>query len=73
MAPLRGRRIALDLLPALLGLNAPAMLAAGPLWYAHTPGVVATGPYNAHFAVDIGTALTAATVGLLAPIVVADA
>lgn len=73
MPSLCGRWIAPGLPPAPLGLNAPAMLAASPLWYARTPGVAATGPYNAHFAADIGIALTAATVGLLAAVEVADA
>jgi AhpD family alkylhydroperoxidase len=53
------------LLPALLGVNALIMLLAGPSWYAHTPGVAATGPYNAHFVADIGLAFAAATVSLL--------
>lgn len=32
------------------------MLFHGPLWYAITPGVMMTGPYNAHFVLDIGFA-----------------
>ena len=59
------RRIAPYILPVLFGLNALAMLAAGPLWYAHTPGVTETGPYNPHFVADIGVAFAAAAVGLL--------
>lgn len=36
-----------------------AMLLFGPLWYAQTPGVMMTGPYNAHFVLDIGFAFLA--------------
>ena len=36
-----------------------AMLIGGPLWYEHTPGVAMTGPYNAHFVLDIGFAFLA--------------
>ncbi len=35
------------------------MLLSGPLWYALTPGVRMTGPYNAHFVLDIGFAFLA--------------
>jgi AhpD family alkylhydroperoxidase len=53
------------ILPVLFGLNALTMLAAGPLWYANTPGVTETGPYNAHFVADIGIAFAAVTASLL--------
>jgi AhpD family alkylhydroperoxidase len=53
------------ILPVLFGLNALAMLIAGPLWYANTPGVTETGPYNAHFVADIGVAFAAVTASLL--------
>ncbi|HJQ55809.1 MAG TPA: carboxymuconolactone decarboxylase family protein [Vineibacter sp.] len=59
------RRLGPYILPALLGANALAMLVAGPQWYAHTPGVADTGPYNGHFVADIGIAFAAATVSLL--------
>lgn len=36
-----------------------AMLMGGPLWYERTPGVMMTGPYNAHFVLDIGFAFLA--------------
>lgn len=52
-------------IPALLGVNALIMLAAGPFWYATTPGVPQTGPYNGHFVADIGIAFAAASVSLL--------
>jgi len=48
-----------------VGLNGLAMLVAGPLWYATTPGVDQTGPYNGHFISDIGIAFAAAAVSLL--------
>ena len=65
-APPIGRiRIAPLILPVLFALNALAMLIAGPLWYANTPGVTATGPYNAHFVADIGVAFAAVTASLL--------
>ncbi|TXL81955.1 hypothetical protein FHP25_02490 [Vineibacter terrae] len=73
MPPPPGRRVAPCLLPALPGLNAPAMLAAGLLWYAHMPVVVVTGPYDAHFVAGMGIALTAAMLGLPAAMEVADA
>ena len=59
------RRIAPFILPALFGLNALAMLVAGPLWYANTPGVTETGPYNGHFVADIGVAFATVTASLL--------
>src|SRR5262249_6138124 len=36
--------------------NGLIMLAVPGLWYAHVPGVVDTGPFNAHFIRDIGAA-----------------
>lgn len=39
-----------------LGGGGLAMLFAGLWWYDATPGVTATGPYNAHFVRDIGAA-----------------
>jgi len=48
------------LLGWLLGLglvgNGLIMLAVPALWYANVPGVVDTGPFNAHFVRDIGAA-----------------
>ena len=48
------------LLGWLMGLglvaNGLTMLAVPGLWYAHVPGVVDTGPFNAHFVRDIGAA-----------------
>ena len=49
----------------LVGLNGLAMLVAGQLWYATTPGVDQTGPYNGHFISDIGIAFATAAVSLL--------
>jgi hypothetical protein len=39
-----------------MAANGLAMLAAGPWWYRAVPGVVETGPFNPHFAKDIGAA-----------------
>ena len=60
-----GRRVARWIIPTLVGLNALAMLVAGPTWYATTPGVDQTGPYNGHFVTDIGIAFAATAVSLL--------
>jgi hypothetical protein len=42
------------------------MLAAGRWFYATTPGVAETGPYNPHFVRDIGAAYLTAGAGLIA-------
>jgi hypothetical protein len=48
------------LLGWLLGLalvaNGLIMLTLPAIWYAHVPGVVDTGPFNAHFVREIGAA-----------------
>ena len=49
-------RILSALLAVILAGNGVVMLFAGPWWYDHVPGVIATGPYNAHFVRDIGSA-----------------
>jgi hypothetical protein len=36
--------------------NGAVMLAAPEWWYGATPGVSGTGPYNAHFVIDVGIA-----------------
>jgi hypothetical protein len=54
------------IIAALTGLNGAAMLADGRGWYARTPGVVDTGPFNPHFVADIGAAFLAASLGLAA-------
>ena len=38
------------------GLNGLTMIAAPKGWYALTPGVAASGPYNVHFILDVGLA-----------------
>lgn len=57
-------------LAALLGLlaagNGAIMLAAGARWFAATPGVAATGPYNPHFVADVGAAYLVAGLALAA-------
>ncbi|MYM63042.1 hypothetical protein [Pseudomaricurvus sp. HS19] len=45
--------------------NGLLMMADGQRWYASTPGVPASGPYNSHFVVDIGAAFLVAGLGLL--------
>src|ERR1700760_670717 len=56
------------MLAVLLGLvmagNGVAMLAAGRWWYGAVPGVVTTGPYNAHFVKDIGATYLVVAGGL---------
>jgi hypothetical protein len=55
---------------SLLGLinlaNGIAMIAAPHFWYESTPGVIASGPMNHHFIVDIGLAFLASGAGMLA-------
>ena len=58
------KRIVAGLLALILGLNALAMLFAGLWWYGAVPGVVATGPFNAHFVKDIGAAYLVVAAGL---------
>jgi hypothetical protein len=50
------------------GLAAGALyqLAAPLAWYGAVPGVVTTGPFNAHFVRDIGAAYLVAAAGLVA-------
>jgi hypothetical protein len=60
------RRITAGVLGALGATNGVLMLADGPRWYAMTPGVTHTGPYNPHFVADIGAAFLAAGVALIA-------
>lgn len=55
---------------AVLGLTGAAnggfMLAAPALWYDSVPGLPHTGPFNAHFVMDIGVAYLVASAALLA-------
>jgi uncharacterized protein YjeT (DUF2065 family) len=48
-----------------LAVNGLAMLLAPLTWYGLTPGVVETGPFNAHFVRDIGCTYLVAGGGLL--------
>jgi hypothetical protein len=59
-------RIVAALLAVVLAGNGVVMLFAGPWWYDAVPGVTATGPYNAHFVRDIGSAYLVAGGGLAA-------
>lgn len=45
--------------------NGLFMLAAPSDWYAAVPGVTLTGPFNAHFILDIGMAFIASGAGLI--------
>lgn len=47
-----------------LGLNGLFMLLGARRWYAATPGVAETGPFNPHFVQDIGGAFLAAALSL---------
>lgn len=53
-------------LGALAVINGAAMLIDGRGWYEAVPGVVGSGPFNAHFVADIGAAFVAAGLGLAA-------
>ena len=46
------------------GLNGLTMIAAPKAWYASTPGVADSGPYNFHFIVDVGLAYVVAAAAL---------
>lgn len=60
--------MAVRLLLLVLGLfhiaNGLFMLVAPGVWYVMVPGVVDTGPFNAHFIYDIGMAFVASGAGL---------
>ena len=60
------RRWLAGVLGAFNALNGVVMLTDGKHWYDTVPGVVFTGPYNAHFVQDIGAAFLAAGLGLAA-------
>jgi hypothetical protein len=49
-------RIVAAALGLVLGANALFQLIAPLAWYDSVPGVIATGPFNAHFVRDIGAA-----------------
>ncbi|MFP3943348.1 MAG: hypothetical protein ACLFWF_05630 [Alphaproteobacteria bacterium] len=59
------KRGLLVLLGAGTVLNGGFMLAAPLRWYEGVPGVEHTGPFNAHFVLDIGLASIVAGLGLL--------
>lgn len=60
--------MAVRLLLLVVGLahivNGLFMLVAPGVWYVVVPGVVMTGPFNAHFIYDIGMAFVASGFGL---------
>lgn len=59
------RRIVSGVVGAFSALNGVVMLAAGERWFASTPGVAATGPYNPHFVADVGAAYAVGGLALL--------
>jgi hypothetical protein len=54
------------LLALLYAVNAAIMVADPLRWYATTPGLTDTGPFNVHFVTDIGFIYLAAGAGFLA-------
>ena len=58
-------RAALFLLGIFHAANGLAMLAAPHWWYGAVPGVVASGPFNRHFVLDIAMAFVASGTGLV--------
>ena len=59
------RRLLASILGLILSANGLWMIAAPFHWYAHIPGVSASGPANAHFIRDIGCAFLVAALALL--------
>lgn len=59
------RRLLVPTVGTLLAVNGLWMVATPFHWYAHVPGVTATGPANAHFIRDVGCAYLAAALALL--------
>lgn len=60
------KRILSAVLGAVSAGNGLVMLVAGERWFAQTPGVAATGPYNPHFVADVGAAYFVGGLALLA-------
>ncbi len=60
------RRWIAGALGALNALNGAFMLVDGARWYDSVPGLAHTGPYNPHFAADIGAAYFVAGLTLVA-------
>lgn len=60
------KRVLAGILGAAGAVNGLFMLADGARWYAMTPGVTHTGPYNPHFVADIGAAFLASGLAFLA-------
>lgn len=54
----------LYLLAIIYGANGLFMITAPDFWYQMIPGVRETGPFNEHFAIDIGIAFLAAAASL---------
>ena len=60
------KKIVAGAMGALSVLNGLMMLIDGKHWYMTAPGVVSTGPFNAHFVADVGAAFLMAGLALLA-------
>ena len=59
------RKFLASILSILLGANGLWMLVMPLHWYAHIPGVNATGPANAHLIRDVGCAYLVTALALL--------
>ncbi len=59
------RKAFASILGILLGANGAWMIVIPLHWYAHVPGVSATGPANAHLIRDVGCAYFATALALL--------
>lgn len=59
-------RIVAGLLGMLHAVNGLFMLIAPQTWFAAAPSAAATGPFNAHFVVDVGFAFLAGGLAFLA-------
>lgn len=60
------KRVLSIILGALATANGTLMIAIGERWFAATPGVLETGPFNPHFVADVGAAYAVAGLALLA-------
>lgn len=63
---MKSLRVISALIALLYGANGVIMLIDPFRWYATTPGVMETGPFNFHFVTDIGFIYVAGAAGFLA-------
>ncbi len=54
------RRVFAVIIALFTGANGIAMLLDPAAWFSRVPGAVATGPFNAHFVLDVGIAFIVA-------------